>query len=528
MSKQFSIGAMLTTALAALALVFSASAVSAFAALVKSNGSVDAVAREITVIQDVSDALNHTRTSRVWLVQASVYSAYGMFKEAEQALQTARAKLGESRSAFERYRATEKSAQEQPLADAASTSYGRYLSEGLEPLVSALAAGNPQSYINTLRNKTPALDRDFEQAAGAVLDHRKDKAAKLQAAIQADFERSLAWLWVCAGFFAATCIALWWSARRSLVRPLRSMARAIDTVASRDLAAPADAKYPFAPREIAQMQSILQAMRSQLASTVGAIREAAGTVQAASHEISAGNGHLASRTEQQTDHLQQTSRSIQQMAQSLTQTSAAAARVASVAHSAESVATEGGVRVAQSREAIDAIQTSSRKIGDITAIIDAIAFQTNILALNAAVEAARAGEHGRGFAVVASEVRVLAQRSAGSAKEIRRLIDDSLACVGRGVTHVHDAGTIMGSVLEQVKAVAALAAEIRLAMGRQADDVGHAHASLAQLDEMTRQNAHLVENSALAAHSLDQQAHALTQAVNSFRLPPGTPLLSIG
>jgi len=514
-----SIGAMLTAALMALALVFAASAASSLTALVKSNASFDLVAREISVLQDLSESVDNTRNSRVWMVQASVYSSYGMFKEAEQALHTAQAKLADSRKAFERYQKAPKSAAEAPMAKAAEARYTVFLAEGLEPLVVALQKGNPQNYINTLRNKTPALDAEFEKAVDAVLAYRNEQASHLQASIQADFTRSLTRLWVLTALFAAACLAVWGGARRWLVQPLRSMAGEIETVAANDLSASTATLQRFAPREIAQVQATVERMRQQLSSTVGAIRQSAHTVQAASHAIATGNGHLSGRTEQQGEHLQHTSDAIHHMAQSLSETASAVARVASVAQSAATVATEGGSKVDQARGAMDAIQASSRKIGEITTVIDGIAFQTNILALNAAVEAARAGEHGRGFAVVASEVRTLAQRSASAAKEIKHLIDDSMVCVNRGVAHVHGAGTTMGDVLEQVNAAAALAADIRLAMDQQALDADHARATLTQLNEMTQQNMHLVEQSAQAAHSLDQQADALAHAVDSFRLP---------
>ena len=517
--SQCSIGAVLTAALLALTLVYAASAASSFAALVKSNTSFDQVAKEISVLQDVSDSVNHTRTSRVWMVQASVYSSYGMFKEAEQALNTAQAKLTDSRKAFERYQQAPKTPAEGPIAAAAQARYTAFVAEGLQPLITALQKGNPQNYINTLRNKTPALDADFEKAIDAVLAYRADQAKQLQSGIRTDFEHSLIRLWMLTALFAGACLALWGGARRWLVKPLRDMACEIETVAANDLSAPAVMPQRFVPREIAQVQATVERMRHQLRSTVGAIRQSAHRVQAASHAISTGNGHLSGRTEQQARHLQHTSDAIEHMTQGLTQATSAVARVVNVAQSAAIVATESGTKVHQAREAMDAIQASSRRIGEITTVIDGIAFQTNILALNAAVEAARAGEQGRGFAVVAGEVRTLAQRSADAAKEIKHLIDESIDCVNRGVGHVHSAGTTMDDVLKQVNAAAALATDIGQVMDQQTDDANHARTTLAQLDEMTQQNMQLVEQSAQAAHSLDQQADTLAHAVNSFHLP---------
>ena len=525
-----SIGAMLTAALVMLALVFSAAASRSFTALLNSNASLAQVAREISVRQDISDSVNHTRTTRVWLVQASVYSSYGMFKEAEQALATARARLADSTSAFERYRATPKSPAEAPFAKAAQEHYARYVTEGLEPLVAALQSGNPQSYISTLRNKTPALDAEFEKAVDAVLAYRREQANKLQTDIQDEFEHNLVWLGVLAAVFGATCLALGACAQHWLVRPLRTMAQDIATVAANDLSAASSSAPRGAPRgaphEIVQVQATVERMRHQLRDTVGAIRLSAHAVQTASHAIATGNGYLAQRTEEQTNQLQQTAQAIEHMASGLTESATAATRVAIAAQSAAAVASQGGAKVGRAREAMDAIQASSRKIGDITTVIDGIAFQTNILALNAAVEAARAGEHGRGFAVVASEVRTLAQRSANAAREIKHLIDESMVCVDQGAKHVHGAGTTMDSMLAEVTTAATLAAEIRHAVEQQGRDASHAHATLAQLDQLTRQNARLVEHSAQAAHSLDQQVETLTGAVDSFRLPgewhPGT------
>ena len=517
-SSRRSIGSMLTVALLILLFAFFASATRSVTALVSSNQSLDRVTREISLRQDISDSVNHTRTARVWLVQASVYSSYGMFKEAEQALAIAQAKLAESQGAFARYQQTSKSTAELPLAQAAQQHYAAYMSAGLHPLVASLQEGKPQVYINTLRNKTPSLDADFERAVDAVIRHRTEQARQVQEGIQEDFEQSLAWLGALAALFAAACVVLWRCAQSWLVKPLRTVAEEIELVAANDLSAPPQTTQPHSPREIAQVQTTLARMRSQLSSTVGAIRHAAHKVQAASHAIAVGNGHLSDRTEQQTRHLEETSAAIHLMTQSLSLAADKAVHVASAAQGAADVATDGGAKAKKAREAMDAIQISSQKIGEITTVIDAIAFQTNILALNAAVEAAQAGAHGKGFAVVASEVRTLAQRCAAAAKDIKHLIDDSMVCVDRGARQVHEAGTTMNQVLQQVASAAGLAGEIHRAMAQQARDAEHTRLALETLNQITRQNAELVQHSTVAALSLDQQAHALGAAVDSFHL----------
>ena len=519
MIRSPSIATLLNTALAVLALLFCASMAGALGALVRSNASLTTVGAEIAVQQDLADAVHHTRASRVWLVQASVYGSYGMFKESADALQTARQRLEDSRQAFGRYWAAPRPAEEDALAQVLQGHYERFVAEGLEPLLQALQNGNPQAYINTLRNKTPALDAALAQQVQTVLEARRTRTAALEQGIAAAFERNAALLGLAALGFAAVAALLAWGARRSLVRPLQTMADAVDAVADNDLARPAPRAPRFEPREMAHMRAGLARMRERLADTVGAIRHAADTVQQTSHHLAQGHADLAERTQEQTGQLQQALAAITDMTRALADTTQAAERVAQASSSAAQAAQAGGQRMADAGEAMDAIDTSSRRIGDITAVIDGLAFQTNILALNAAVEAARAGEQGRGFAVVASEVRHLAQRSAEAAREIRSLIDSARSCVQRGVTEVRDASGAMEQLLAQVHAAAQQAADIQASVRSQAQEIQAAQALLAGVDRSTLDNARLVHAGAEAAHSLDAQAETLARSVHSFRLP---------
>jgi methyl-accepting chemotaxis protein len=268
-------------------------------------------------------------------------------------------------------------------------------------------------------------------------------------------------------------------------------------------------------------QSMLAAVRDMsrgLAAIVANVRTGTDSMTVASREIAAGNQDLSERTEKQAGSLEQTAGNMQALTDTVRQSAEAAAQANQLAGSAAAVAQRGGEVVSQVVSTMDEINTSSKKIADIIGTIDGIAFQTNILALNAAVEAARAGEQGRGFAVVAGEVRSLAQRSAEAAREIKGLIGASVDKVESGARLVQAAGSTMDEIVASVQRVSDIIGEITAAASEQSQGIGQVNASVVQLDQMTQQNAALVEEAAAAASSLEQQAVNLQQAVATFKL----------
>ena len=273
--------------------------------------------------------------------------------------------------------------------------------------------------------------------------------------------------------------------------------------------------------EIGEVLQSLAQMRDALRKIVGDVRQSAESIQVASAEVASGNTDLSHRTEQAASSLQQTASSMAQLTSNVRQSADAAAQAKQLAASASSVAQRGGAVVAQVVSTMDQINGSARRIADIIGTIDGIAFQTNILALNAAVEAARAGEQGRGFAVVASEVRSLAQRSAEAAREIKALINASVERVDTGSRLVKDAGDTMGEIVASVQRVTDIIAEITAAAIEQSGGIGLINGTVGSLDQMTQQNAALVEQSAAAAESLRDQAQRLSQSMQVFRLSGG-------
>ncbi|MCW5613281.1 MAG: Tar ligand binding domain-containing protein [Rubrivivax sp.] len=366
----------------------------------------------------------------------------------------------------------------------------------------------------TARELYPAMDPVAEllDQLGRV---QLDAAQALSEQADADY-RVVLWVSVLAALavIAAASMGAWWLVR-GVIGDIRHAVLVAQTVASGDLSSRIVVQRSD---ETGQLLQALQQMNGALASLVGQVRSGAENIATASSQIASGNADLSQRTEEQASNLQQTAASMEQLTATVRQNADTARQATQLAGSATDVAAQGGTVVAQVISTMQDISDSSRKIADIIAVIDGIAFQTNILALNAAVEAARAGEQGRGFAVVAGEVRNLAQRSAQAAREIKSLIGDSVEKVEAGSRLVGDAGRTMDDIVAQVRRVADLIAEISRASVEQSSGIGQVGDAVQQLDQVTQQNAALVEESAAAADSLRHQAQALTQTVSSFKL----------
>ena len=305
---------------------------------------------------------------------------------------------------------------------------------------------------------------------------------------------------------------------RSITRPLAQAQALGGAVAQGNLGG---VDVPHGSNEVGQLIAVLQQMRAKLRPVVAQVRQSAENLASASAQIAQGNNDLSARTESQAGALEKTASSMEQLNGTVQQNAESARQANQVADNASQVAAKGGQVVAQVVDTMEAINSSSRKIADIISVIDGIAFQTNILALNAAVEAARAGEQGRGFAVVASEVRALAGRSAAAAKEIKGLIETSVGNVSAGCTLVEQAGSTMDEIVVSVRRVADIMHEISQASQEQSSGVSEVNSAITHMDEVTQQNAALVEEMAAAASSLRSQAQGLVETVLVFQLDTG-------
>ena len=305
---------------------------------------------------------------------------------------------------------------------------------------------------------------------------------------------------------------------RAIAVPLRTAVSVAQTVAKGDLSSRIT---PQGSSETGVLMGALKDMNDNLVGIVSQVRSGTATIADAADQITAGNLELSSRTEQQASALEETASSMEELTATVRQNAEHAREANVLAQSASSVAGRGGDTVGRVVQTMDAITEASKKITDIIGVIDSIAFQTNILALNAAVEAARAGEQGRGFAVVASEVRVLAQRSAGAAKEIKALIGDSAGKVEQGSRLVADAGATMSEIVDSIGRVTAIMSGIALASQEQSAGIEQVNVAIAQMDQVTQQNAALVEEAAASSEALREQSRALSALVSTFRFEDG-------
>jgi len=360
----------------------------------------------------------------------------------------------------------------------------------------------------------PALDA-YENGIRNVLRYYDQQAAAFDQSMTADYR--LGRMTMVAGVLLAVLLGalIAWRLTVGITGPLREAVNVAESVAEGDLTAQ---RKPRVMDEAGMLLVALGRMQENLVKIVSQIRLGTDSITTASTEIASGNLDLSARTEEQASALTQTASSTEELTATVRQNAENSREAQQLAVCASTVVRKGGAVMAQVVNTMGEINTSSQKIVDIIGVIDGIAFQTNILALNAAVEAARAGEQGRGFAVVASEVRNLAQRSAAAAKEIKSLIDDSIEKVDAGSKLVVQAGTTMDEIVDGVTRVGDIMTEITAASQEQSDGIGQLNQAIIQMDQVTQQNAALVEEAAAAAQSLQDQAHSLAQAVSVFRI----------
>ena len=387
----------------------------------------------------------------------------------------------------------------------------------VEPVSAQLELGGYETA--TVANRV--LGRAHEQYDGLIQNLEKveavlvAEAALLEQEAETTRAQTLALFGVAVALAAVVVVPSTLLNMQSICRPVEDAQRLADAIARGDLTQPVHAK---GRDELAMLMKALGEMQASLASIVGQVRSSTDSIGTASSQIASGNQDLSSRTEQAASSLQQTAASMEQLTSTVRQSADAARQATQMAAANAEVAARGGQVVGQVVTTMEEINRSSQKIGDIIGVIDGIAFQTNILALNAAVEAARAGEQGRGFAVVAAEVRNLAQRSAQAAKEIKGLIEVSVGKVENGSRLVAQAGSTIGEIVANAEKVSAFIGDITTAATEQSQGIGQVNTAVNQLDQMTQQNAALVEESAAAADSLRDQASRLAEVVRIFRI----------
>ncbi|WP_136419583.1 methyl-accepting chemotaxis protein [Herbaspirillum sp. ST 5-3] len=403
------------------------------------------------------------------------------------------------------------------LAQRMNEANDKYL-KGQDELIRRINSGSPEDAKAYLSNELRPVLAAYKKLIGEQLQLQKQFAQEFAESAAQTYANTRNLMIGLGALILAFAAALAYIITVSITRPLAKALKVANTVASGDLTSHIDVR---STDEMGQLLHALKLMNESLVDTVAMVRTGTETIATASSEVASGSLDLSSRTEEQASSLEETASSMEELTSTVKQNADNARQANAMAETASNVAAKGGEVIAKVVVTMDEINSSSTRITDIISVIDGIAFQTNILALNAAVEAARAGEQGRGFAVVAAEVRNLAQRSAAAAREIKTLIEDSTAKVENGGKLVNEAGATMQEIVRSVKHVTDIMAEITAASLEQTTGIEQINQAINQMDEVTQQNAALVEQASAASEAMQEQAAKLAQTVSIFKLDLG-------
>ncbi|MGN6805250.1 MAG: methyl-accepting chemotaxis protein [Trinickia sp.] len=465
-------------------------------------------------------ALTHLKTSSERMLQlrlalASYETLFAMGEASDDMLPKAHDVLKQSDTEWTEYLRKPRDAEETTLANNVGEARKALIDQGIEPEFKALTDNDFNAFRNIQGRTANQLYARYDAAITALealqVRHQQARYDRAQQAFHtlALAAAAMAFVAFVIGIIARTALVA------AVVRPIDSVIRHFERIASGDLTGAIDTSRN---NEMGRLVTALKQMQTALASTVGRVRSGSEAIMHGAREIASGNADLSQRTEEQASSLQQTASNMEELTATVRQNADHAREANALADEASLTATRGGEVVSDVVRTMEDIASSSNQIGDISGVIEGIAFQTNILALNAAVEAARAGEQGRGFAVVAGEVRSLAQRSASAAKEIKALIAQSADKVQAGTTLVARAGTTMQEVVGAVQRVTDIIGKISTASVEQSNGIDQIGQAVMQMDTVTQQNAALVEEAAAAAASLEEQAAQLEAAVAAFRV----------
>jgi methyl-accepting chemotaxis protein len=506
------IGPRLTLGFGAVLVLLGVLALSAVNSLGKLEKNIDLILNDnvykLILAQDMNDSLHVinrvVRTMVILTDENAMKNEYQNIAKARTEYNAAMAKLEKSVT------------NERGLALLKGINEAQRVARPLNDKVLELAMANKKDEAMEflIKQAAPATQRwqdELQKYVQRQLDRNKVEGA----AAEKTYDNAVAVVWTTAAIALLLGALIAWLITRSIVRPLHDAMTVAQTVAKGDLTQ----RIPVqSTDETGLLMRALKDMNESLLKIVGEVRTGTETIATASAQIASGNLDLSSRTEEQASSLEETASSMEELTSTVKQNADNARQANGLAVAASQVAVKGGEVVSKVVDTMGAINASSKKIADIIGVIDGIAFQTNILALNAAVEAARAGEQGRGFAVVAAEVRNLAQRSAAAAKEIKSLIDDSVENVDAGARLVGEAGTTMEEIVDSVKRVTDIMGEIMAATQEQTAGIDQINQAITQMDQVTQQNASLVEEAAAASEAMQEQAGSLAQTVSVFRL----------